>query len=91
MSDIAASIDLPDGDRLVLFGFSGSGADRGAIARLHSSGRRRWTAPPPAGEAQDAWVAMSLEDGRLVADSFQGLRATLDLDNGAVRDRVFVK
>lgn len=85
------SIDLADGDRLILHALSAPEGDRGAIVRLHATGRRRWTAHPPRGEAQDAFVAMRLDDGVLIADSFQGLRMRIDLGTGAVRPDAFLK
>ncbi|WP_298160981.1 hypothetical protein [Brevundimonas sp.] len=84
-------IELPDGDRLVLHGLSAPEDERGTIARLHSTGRRRWIAHPPKGEGQDAFVAMRLEDGVLTADSFQGLAFNIDLGTGAVRTSAFLK
>jgi len=84
-------IELPDGDRLVLHGLSAPEDERGAVVRLHSTGRRRWIAHPPKGEAQDAFVAMRLEDGVLLADSFQGLSFHIDLATGAVRASAFLK
>ncbi len=84
-------IELPDGDRLVLHGLSAPEDERGAVVRLHSTGRRRWIAHPPKGDAQDAFVAMRLEDGVLIADSFQGLRMRIDLGTGAVRPDTFLK
>lgn len=85
------AIDLPGGDRLILHGLSAPEDERGAIARLDGAGRPRWTARPPKGEGQDAFVAMRLEDGLLYADSFQGLRIQIDLATGAVTPRAFVK
>lgn len=84
-------IDLPDGDCLILYGLSASAAERGSIVRLHSTGRRRWTAHPLQGEAQDAFVAMQLGDGALIADSFQGVRMRIDLDSGAVEASAVLK
>ncbi len=82
---------LSDGDRLVLHGLNAPEGERGTIVRLRESGRRRWIARPPVGQAQDAFVAMRLEDGALLADSFQGLRYRLDLKTGAVTASAFVK
>lgn len=84
-------IELPGGDRLILHGLSAPEAERGAVVRLHSTGRRRWIAHPPKGDGQDAFVAMRLVDGVLLADSFQGLRFRIDLDTGAVRANAFLK
>lgn len=84
-------IELPGGDRLILHGLSAPKAERGAVVRLHSTGRRRWIAHPPKGDGQDAFVAMRLVDGVLLADSFQGLRFRIDLDTGAVRANAFLK
>ena len=39
----------------------------------------------------DAFVAMRLEDGVLLADSFQGLSFHIDLATGAVRASAFLK
>lgn len=82
---------LPDGDRLVLHGLSAPEGERGSIVRLHSTARRRWTAHPPKGVGEDAFVAMRLEDGALIADSFQGLSFRIDLATGAVRASAFLK
>lgn len=82
---------LSDGDRLVLHGLNAPEGERGAIVRLRESGRRRWIARPPAGPGQDTFVAMRLEDGALLADSFQGLRYRLDLKTGAITAEAFVK
>ena len=82
------TIDLTDGDRLILHGLSAPEGERGAIERL---GRLRWIAHPPRGEGQDAFVAIRLEDGVLLADSFQGLRFRIDLKTGAVTADAFVK
>ncbi|WGM30538.1 hypothetical protein [Brevundimonas sp. NIBR11] len=84
-------IDLPGGDRLILHGLSAPEAERGTVARLHSSGRRRWIAHPPKGEGQDAFVALRVEDGVAIADSFQGMSFRIDLDTGAIRPSAFVK
>lgn len=84
------AIDLPGGDRLILHGLSAPEGERGVIVRL-CGGRPVWTARPPEGAGQDAFVAMRLEDGRLIADSFQGLRIQIDLATGAVTPRAFVK
>lgn len=84
-------IDLPDGDRLVLHGLTAPQGERGAIERRHATGGRRWIAHPPVGEGQDAFVSMRLEDGAVVAESFQGLGLRLDLASGAVLDGRFVK
>lgn len=91
MSDIAASIDLPDGDRLVLLSLSAGPRRRGTIARLSATGRRRWIAHAPAGVAEDAFVSLSLEGEAARADTFQGLRLRIDLRTGAVSDARFVK
>lgn len=85
------TIDLPDGDRVILHGLSAPQGERGAVARLDSSGRPRWIAHPPKGEGQDAFVAIRLEDGLLLADSFQGLRFRIDLATGAATADAFVK
>lgn len=85
------TIDLPDGDRLILHGLTAPEAERGAIVRLHSTGRRRWIAHPPEGAGQDAFVAMRVEGGQVLADSFQGLNLRLDLKTGAVLGGAFVK
>ena len=82
---------LPDGDRVILHGLSAPTGERGAIVRLHSSGRLRWIARPPEGEGQDAFVAVRLENGGLSADSFQGVRFRIDLMTGAVQADAFVK
>ncbi len=84
-------IELTDGDRLILHGLSAPETERGAIVRLHSTGRRRWIAHPPRGEGQDAFVAMRLEDGALHADSFQGLSFRIDLKTGVVSAGAFLK
>jgi|GEM_PF-4133330 len=85
------TIELPDGDRLILHGLSAPEGERGAVVRLHSTGRRRWIARPPTSEGQDAFVAMRLEDGTLLADSFQGLSFRIDLETGAVSAGAFLK
>lgn len=85
------SIDLPAGDRLILHGLSAPVGERGAIERVVATGRGLWITHPPQGDAQDAFVAMRLEDGVLIADSFQGLRMRIDLDTGAVRPDTFLK
>ena len=82
---------LPDGDRVILHGLKAPEAERGSIVCLHSTGRRRWIARPPKGEAQDAFVAVHLEGGALLADSFQGQRFRIDLKTGAVQASAFVK
>lgn len=84
-------IDLSDGDRLILHGLSAPEGERGAIVRLHSTGRPRWIAHPPKGEGQDAFVALRVEGDAVVADSFQGLSLRLDLKTGAVLGGAFVK
>ncbi len=84
-------IDLPDGGRLVLHDFTAADAERGAIVRLDSAGRRLWIACPPKGEGQDAFVALRIECDEVVADSFQGLSLRLDLKTGTVRGGAFVK
>ncbi|WP_428149886.1 hypothetical protein [Brevundimonas sp.] len=84
-------IELADGDRLILHGLSAPESERGAIVRLHATGRRRWIAHPPKGEGQDAFVAMRLKDRVLLADSFQGLSFRIDLATGAVRASAFLK
>lgn len=85
------TIDLPDGDRLILHGLTAPEAERGAIVRLHSTGRRRWIAHPPKGEGQDAFVAMRVEGDVVIADTFQGLSLRLDLKTGVVLGGAFVK
>ena len=85
------AIDLPDGDRLILHGLTAPEAERGAIVRLHSTGRRRWIAHPPKGEGQDAFIAMRVEGDAVVADSFQGLSLRLELKTGAMLGGAFVK
>lgn len=85
------AMELPDGDRLVLHGLSAPEGERGAVVRLHSTGRRRWIAYPPKGEGQDAFVAMRLDDGALFADSFQGLSFRIDLKTGSVQASAFLK
>ena len=85
------SIELPGGDRLILHGLSALEAERGAVVRLHSTGRRRWIAHPPKGDGQDAFLAMRLVDGVLLADSFQGLSFRIDLETGTVRANAFLK
>lgn len=84
-------IDLPDGDRLILHGLTAPEAERGAIVRLHSTGRSRWIAHPPKGEGQDAFIAMRVEGDAVVADSFQGLSLRLELKTGAMLGGAFVK
>ena len=84
-------IDLPDGDRLILHGLTAPEPERGAIVRLHSTGRRRWIAHPPRGEGQDAFVAMRVEGDAIIADSFQGLSLRLDLNTGTMLGGAFVK
>jgi hypothetical protein len=86
-----SQIDLSNGDRLILHGLTAPEAERGAIVRLHSTGRRRWIARPPKSEGQDAFVAMRVEDDVVVADSFQGLSLRIDLKTGAALGGAFVK
>jgi len=90
-ADEAASIDLPDGDQFVLFTFSAPQDVRGAIVRLHHSRRRRWKTHPPTSDAPDAFVSMSYQSNRLVADTWQGLRVHIDPDTGAILQAAFVK
>lgn len=84
------TIDLPGGDRLILHGLSAPDDERGAIVRL-GGGRPVWIARPPEGAGQDAFVAMRLEDGALIVDSFQGLNFVIDLDTGRLGPGAFVK
>ncbi len=84
------TIDLPGGDRLLLHGLSAPEGDRGAVERMSAKGRV-WIAHPPRGEGQDAFIAVRIEHGQLVADSFQGLSLQLDLATGAVLGQAFVK
>ena len=90
-ADEAASIDLPGADQLVLYGFSAPEDVRGAIVRLHPTQRRRWTARPPAGDAPDAFVSMTLQAGAIVADTWQGQRVHIDMETGAILGSAFVK
>lgn len=86
----AVVMDLPGGDRLVLYAFSADPSDRGTIVRLHR-GRRLWTANPPEGAAPDAFVSLDHDASALVADTWQGLRVRIDPDTGAILDSAFVK
>ena len=91
MSDITASIDMPDGDRLVLFSLSAPGHMRGSIARLRSSGDCRWIAHAPGGSVADGFVAIALKPDGVRADTFQGMRLRLDPETGAVLEQAFLK
>lgn len=84
-------IDLPDGDMLILHGLNAPEAERGGIARLDAAGRRLWIARLPESGAQNAFIAMRIEDGAVIADSFQGFSVRLDLSTGAVLAQSFVK
>lgn len=84
------SIDLTDGDRLILHGLTAPPSERGAVERVSQSGRV-WITRPPESGAQDAFVAMRFHDGAVVVESFQGLSLRLDLKTGAVLGQAFVK
>lgn len=84
------TIDLADGDRLVLHGLNAPPGERGAVERVTRSGRV-WIARPPDTGAQDAFVALRLEDGAVRVESFQGLTVRLELETGALLGQAFVK
>lgn len=84
------TLDLPDGDRLILHGLNAPPTERGAVERVSSSGRG-WIARPPESGAQDAFVAMRINDRAVIVESFQGLSLRLDLKTGVVLGQAFVK
>ncbi|MGV3578992.1 hypothetical protein [Brevundimonas sp.] len=84
------TLDLPDGDRLILHGLNAPPTERGAVERVSASGRV-WITRPPESGAQDAFVAMRVHEGSVVVESFQGLSLRLDLKTGAVLGQAFVK
>lgn len=83
-------LDLSDDDRLILHGLNAPPTERGAVERVSPTGRV-WIARPPETGAQDAFVAMRIQDGALVVESFQGLSLRLDLKTGAILGQAFVK
>jgi hypothetical protein len=70
----------PDG-----FGYTAS------ITRRRRDGSAAWTALPPRGEQQDAWTAVRLEQGQVIAYSWSGFDVRLDLQTGKEIDRRFTK
>jgi hypothetical protein len=50
-----------------------------------------WTALPPDGEPQDAWVAVRVEGSRVIANSWSCYLVILDLDTGEEIKRTFTK
>ena len=49
------------------------------------------TIPLPGGEQQDAWTAVRLEQGQVIAYSWSCFEARLDLETGKEIDRQFTK
>jgi len=67
------------------FGYTAS------ITRRRRDGSAAWTALPPRGEQQDAWTAVRLEQGQVIAYSWSGFDVRLDLQTGKEIDRRFTK
>jgi hypothetical protein len=62
-----------------------------SITRRRSDGSAAWTALPPGGEPQDAWTAVRLEQGQVIAYSWSSFDVRLDLQTGKEIDRKFTK
>lgn len=60
------------------FGYTAS------ITRRRSDGSAVWTALPPRGERQDAWTAVRLEQGQVIANSWSSFEVRLDLETGKI-------
>lgn len=62
-----------------------------SITRRRSDGSAAWIALPPRGEQQDAWIAVRLERGQVIAYSWSGFDVRLDLETGREIGRRFFK
>jgi hypothetical protein len=89
IESVSRTIALPDASgHLELVG-----ADDGYISAVvcrRPDGSARWQALPPDGDG-DAWVAVGLEGGTVVASSWSGWRVHYDLTTGTETARHFTK
>jgi hypothetical protein len=83
------SLPLPGGaDRLVLVP-TGDGYCKAVVAE-RADGSEDWSAYPPDGDT-DAWVAVRIDDGTVLATSFSGWLIRIDPDSGHETERRFTK
>jgi hypothetical protein len=62
-----------------------------SITRRGADGSVRWTAIPPVGTPQDAWMAVRLEGLCVIVNSWSCYSVQLDLETGSEVARTFTK
>jgi hypothetical protein len=86
------SLDVADSDDcIVLYGYPSGG---GKVRNLHRKGRDGtivWTAELPEVDGADAYVAVSLDRGALIAHSWSCFRVVIDPDSGRILESEFTK
>lgn len=83
------SLALPGtADRLVLVP-TGDGYSKALVAE-RADGSQGWSAHPPEGD-EDVWVAVRIDDGTVLANSFSGWLVRLDPGSGREVERIFTK
>lgn len=86
------TMPIPDGDDTLDLAPTDDGLGYAAsITRRGADGSVRWTAIPPEGMPQDAWMAVRLEGPRVIASSWSCYLVQLDLGTGSEVARTFTK
>jgi len=92
MLSMLTTMPIPDSDDTLDLAPTDDGLGYAAsITRRGADGSVRWTAIPPEGTRQDAWMAVRLEGARVIADSWSCYLVELDLETGSEVARTFTK
>jgi hypothetical protein len=92
MLSMLTTMPIPDSDDTLDLAPTDDGLGYAAsITRRGADGSVRWTATPPEGTPQDAWMAVRLEGRRVIASSWSCYLVQLDIETGSEVARTFTK
>lgn len=85
---MSRTIALPDGN--LCLELAETGDDYRASITCRGNESTRWQALPPDG-GSDAWVSVTLQGHKIIANSWSGWRVEIDADTGREQGRNFTK
>ena len=89
---VRRTLSIPESDDLLDLEPTTDGMGYAAkVRRRRVDGTVIWTALPPDGEPQDAWVAVRVDGSRVIANSWSCYLVILNLDTGEEIKRTFTK
>ncbi len=89
---VRRTLSIPESDDLLDLEPTTDGMGYAAkVRRRREDGTVIWTALPPDGEPQDAWVAVRVDGSRVIANSWSCYLVILNLDTDEEIKRTFTK